>query len=773
MTIASSSAPRSRFQTFIAGMLMCVACLSPSLSSAQESPACLSSDPTQWPHPAKPYFMVVFDTSSSMTSAVGTSNTCGFPSDRLGHGRCALRNVLKAFTGLAHFGLATYARAQSGCSGACFGSCTYSNLPGESAGDGCSGGCGAEPNPAAPNSSSRAGANILVPINFDDPNMVTTNLTDILSYDDNDCTGSQELFASGCTPLNGALRDMYRYLSNQWVAPGGAITYPSPLTSAALGERACRSVNVILITDGDETCDAAADAVNAAQALNAGFVKAGINWSVKVHVVNFAGGSPSQTDAIALAGGTGASLSAINEAQLTTAISNILTASIKPETCDNTDNNCNGCTDEGYAHYANIGQTCCAWASAGMRTTCLNNYMATITPANPGGDLTQLPCTTAFQQTQPANWLCFNPGESCDNVDNNAQNGVDEGIVKCGSPLHCPTAEVCDGVDNNCNNAVDEGGVCAGGCVASPEICDGCDNDCDGIADDGAFAPIACGSPSPANCNGTRTCQPPQPVGAPGACIPSAGFGACSNSPQTESCDSIDNDCDGSVDDGVASSQCDPAGAPPGTVYGFPSQCQRGTTQCLGGASSCIGGVLPSAEVCDGVDNNCDGIVDNGVAGVGQACGLSEGPCSPGSTACVGGALQCVGGSGPQPEICDGIDNNCNGATDEVPLFDAPAAGQSGCWSNAGTSCSHLVFGSPVLTWDPPAGATCTGNGSLTQPCNRGSLTCVSGDWTCQMAMAPNAEACDGVDNDCNGSSDDGGSLCSSGLSCQNGLCRP
>ncbi len=105
----------------------------------------------------------------------------------------------------------------------------------------------------------------------------------LLSWVDNDCTGSTELFADGCMPLNGILRDMYRYYSADWTYPGG-VTYPSPLTSIANGGRACRSVNVILLTDGDESCDNQVDANTAAAALLSGLTANGIPWSIKTYV---------------------------------------------------------------------------------------------------------------------------------------------------------------------------------------------------------------------------------------------------------------------------------------------------------------------------------------------------------------------------------------------------------------------------------------------------------------------------------------------------------
>jgi hypothetical protein len=73
---------------------------------------------------------------------------------------------------------------------------------------------------------------------------------------------------------------------------------------------------------------------------------------------------------------------------------------------------------------------------------------------------------------------------------------------------------------------------------------------------------------------------------------------------------------------------------------------------CVNGA--CSGGnncPNPSPEVCDGLDNDCNGAVD-------------EGALCPNNTVCSNGV--CVNCNGfLQPEICDGVDNNCNGVVDE------------------------------------------------------------------------------------------------------------
>jgi len=227
-------------------------------------------------------------------------------------------------------------------------------------------------------------------------------------------------------------------------------------------------------------------------------------------------------------------------------------------------------------------------------------------------------------------------------LDNDPKNGCECQIESA--------IEICNLKDDNCNGVIDEGFDL----TTDPLNCGRCG--------------VRCAYPfAQATCSG-GTCMK-------GACLPgfydangiaADGCECQKTNGGVEVCDGVDNNCDGVIDE-AANLTGRPACKTLGVCAGVVAQC-KGVDgwSCTYGAG--YQAIEDSAMGCDGKDNDCDGKTDEAFD-IGQPCQVGTGPCAGmGVWTCdAASGRRCNGAmKAPQPEICNGIDDDCDGEIDEL-----------------------------------------------------------------------------------------------------------
>lgn len=368
---------------------------------------------------------------------------------------------------------------------------------------------------------------------------------------------------------------------------------------------------------------------------------------------------------------------------------------------------------------------------------------------------------------------------NCDNLDDDCDGSTDEdytpSFVFCGDGV-CTRQSFLQ-----CTNGTEVNSCVAGDPTGDDHNCDGLDDDCDGRVDE-SYVPsaVSCGL-GVCQRGGLLTCQDGVEVNT---CQPGEDV-----NPDVQ-CDQADNDCDGFVDEGYA----------PEEVTCGAGACQRtGDLICStqGLVNTCQPLTPPEGELdrsCNGFDDDCDGVNDEGYQSVVLSCGLGE--CRRnGQTVCSGGEIvdQCTAGEPIGADInCDLRDDDCDGEFDEAYVPISIMCPVGACSSEGLELCSqngiinNCVFGAPNDetcngvdedcdgTFDedytPPEVVTSCGVGECAA---QGALACADGDLidTCEE-LDPQSELdtlCDNRDVDCDGVMDED---FSASETCGVGACR-
>ncbi len=614
--------------------------------------------------PVKPYVFLVVDTSGSMDTTTNQGPpSCGGVDQRIDHAKCAIYNVAAAYGDMV-LGLGRFRETTTDTD--CSNGCSMSGIDCSA----CNTGTGASCTTAM---SSDTRLEVLT-------GLVDGANSDVVRWTDFTCgtcgsvlANNPDVYIGGWTPIAGALKGVKRYYQGLQ-ATDSTVLWPmtsagfdpirnDPLKNVFLpsGEQ-CRPYIVVMLTDGDETCTTFSNTTDAATALLTTVVD-GQTYRIVTKPIGF-GQSPGDTQIEGLAHAGGAT-------------------------------NVMGVNEGFYAQNEEDLQIA------------ISQIIADAIKFERCNEVDD-DCDVLIDEDFP------NKGGACDNgllgvcrgtgtfLCNMSGTGTECVITNPGGMM---TAETCDGEDDDCDGFVDEG-ACTG--CSGVELCNNMDDDCDLAVDEDLTR--ACGTDIGVCEPGTETCMAGAWVGCDASPLPTA-----------ETCNGLDDDCNGTPDGFAQSCTSLP---PPGNPNTGP--CHPGTQVCppdgSGMFGACIGEVVPVTEVCNLVDDDCDGTVDEGSGGA--DCSST---CGVGTTVCVNGVIECNSMPAVDDETCNGVDDDCDGNTDE----------------------------------DAPPGPACDNGGML---CN-GQEICLGGNYVC-VGETAEPELCNCEDDDCDVQIDE--DTCGGGSTCVN-----
>jgi hypothetical protein len=388
------------------------------------------------------------------------------------------------------------------------------------------------------------------------------------------------------------------------------------------------------------------------------------------------------------------------------------------ELCNGIDDDCDGTADEGFD---GVGEACTvglgACAVEGI-TICLPDGSASACEGEPGMPAVGEVCNTVDDDCDGVVDEGYTVGAFCQFNEGECNSRGEEVCTADGAGTECDAEpivveeEKCDGLDNDCDGTADEGielgglceegvGLCRRGgfvecdeegnvyCTAVPgdpreEACNGFDDDCDDFADEDFGAEPCEAGVGGCLRDGQTVCQ------ADGSLLCNAVPG----DPAGELCNGIDDDCDGSADE-------DFGGQAGGPCQNGEGVCARfGEFVCSPDGREVICGAEPAgepaeAEICNELDDDCDGTADEEIEGVGIVCNeLELMLCQAGITFCTdAGEIECRAVElEPGDEFCNQIDDDCDGTTDEAfpELGEACSVGAGACLREGIYTCEDI-----------------------------------------------------------------------------------